>query len=113
MAVHDRHDLRARAIDLAVDIALDEALALVAGGRLAVRPPLDEVRGSDERRGARARHDEVLAPLVTARADVAIGVEHAVLGENAACGDEVVDQLLARGELLHLWRISLICGVTK
>src|ERR1051326_3995210 len=58
MAVHKRHYLRARAIDLAVDIALDEALALVAGGRLAVRPPLDEVRGSDERRGARARHDE-------------------------------------------------------
>ena len=36
MAVHHGHDFGPRAVDLAVDVALDEALALVAAQRLAV-----------------------------------------------------------------------------
>ena len=112
MAVHDRHDLRARAVDLAVDVALDEALALVAE-RLAVGVELHQVGGGDERRRARARHDEALGPLVAPRADVPVGVEHLVLGEDAACGDQIVDELPACGELFHRRRISLICGATQ
>ena len=84
MAVHDRHHLGPRAVDLAVDVALDEALALVAGERLAVGVELHQVGGGDQRRRARARHDEVVRALVAARADVAVGVEHAVLREDAA-----------------------------
>src|SRR3954463_11170559 len=41
MAVHHRHHLRPRAEDLAVDVALDKALALVAARRFAVGVPFD------------------------------------------------------------------------
>ena len=111
--MHHRHDFRTRAVDLAVDVALDEAFPLVAGGGLAVRAELHQVRGSDERRRARARHEEMPGPLVAARAHMSIGVEHAVPGEDAAAGDQVVDQLLACGGLLHFSRISLMCGAAK
>src|SRR6185295_13572950 len=110
MAMHHGHDLRPGAIDLAVDVALDEALALVSGRRLAVRAPFDQVGRGDERRRPRARHEEVLGALVAPRADVAVSVEHAMVGEDAASRDEIVDELLAGSGLLHLVRISLKCG---
>ena len=109
MAVHHHHHLGPGAIDLAVDVALDEALAFISN-RLTVRPELHHVRRDHQRRRARARHQEVFRPLVAARADVAIGVEHAVAGEDAASRNQVVDELLARGGLLHFCRISLMCG---
>src|SRR3954463_1459943 len=109
MAVHHRHHLRPRAEDLAVDVALDKALALVAARRFAVGVPFDKVRRGDERGGAGARHDEMVRPLIAPRAHVAVGVEHAVLGEDAARGDEVVDERLAGSDFLHWVRISLRC----
>src|SRR3954465_6436282 len=113
MAVHHGHHLGPRAIDLAMDIALDEALALVAAGGLAVGVPFDQVGCGDERRGARARHDEMLRPPVAPRADMTVCIEYAVLGEDPAASDQVVDQRLARGDLLHWVRISLTCGEKK
>ena len=105
--MHDGHHFRARAIDLAVDIALDEALALVTRCRLAVRAPFDEIRRRDERRRARARHDEMLRLLVAARTHVPVRIEHLVLGEDAARGDQVLDERLARRELRHQPRRAL------
>jgi len=102
MAVHHRHHLGPRAVNFAVDVALDEALALVAGERLAVGVELHQVARRHQRRCERARHEEAVGPLVAARADVAVGVEHLVGGEDAAGGDEVLDQAAAGGELLHL-----------
>src|SRR5918992_1275503 len=111
MAVHNGHHLGAGAVDLAVNVALDEALALVAGHRLAVGVELHQVRSGDERGGERARHDEALGFAVAARADVAVSVEHFVHGEDAARGDEVVDELAAGGEFgFHLCRKVLRTG---
>src|SRR5688572_11382464 len=111
MAVHNRHHLGAGAVDLAVDVALDEAFSLVAGQRLAVGVELHQVRRGDERGGERARHDEALGLAIAARADVAVGVEHFVHGEDAARGDEIVDELAAGGELgFHLCRNVLRTG---
>ena len=105
--MHHGHHFGPRAIDLAVDIALDEALALVTRYGLAVRAPFDEIGGGDERRRARARHDEVLRPLVAARAHVPVRIEHLVLREDAARGDQVLDERLARRELRHQPRRAL------
>src|SRR5687768_410441 len=99
MAVHHRHYLRTRAVDLAVDVALDEALALVGRERLAVGVELHEIGGGDERRSERAGHDEAPRLAIAARADVAVGVEHAVLRKDAARRNQVLDQLTAGGEL--------------
>ena len=79
MAVHHGHDVGPGAIDLAVDVALDESLALVAD-RFAVRAELHDVGRRHQRRRARARHEEMPGPLVAARAHMSIGVEHAVPG---------------------------------
>src|SRR5512145_175632 len=115
MAVHDRHHVGPRAVELAVDIEHEEALALVAGQRFAVCVELHEIRRGDERRRERARHDEALGVLIAARAHVPIGVEHFVLREDTARGDEVFNERVARGEfrLLHWWRSSLRTGDTR
>src|SRR6185436_15164456 len=102
MAVHHRHHFRPRAVDLAVDVALEKALALVARQWLAVGVELHQVGGGDQRGRERARHDEMVGALVAARADVTVGIEHFVLREDAARGDQVVDQGAAGGDFLHL-----------
>src|SRR5688572_30775152 len=114
MAVHDRHYIGPRAVDLAVDVALEEPFALLTRERLAVRVEPHEIRRRDERRCERARHDEAFRVLVAARAHVPIGVEHFVLREDAARGDEVFDETAARGKFrfLHWWRSSLRIGDT-
>ena len=97
VAVHDCHDLGPRAVDLAVDVALDEALALVPRQRLAVGAAFHDIRGGDERRRERARDEEMLRPVVAAGADVPVGVEHLVHGEDPARGDEIADKRAAGG----------------
>ena len=99
--MHDRHHAGPRAVDLAMNIAFDEALALVARQRLAVRVELHHVRRRDQRRGARARHEEALRAAVAAGTDMAVGVEHFVRGEDTARGDEILNQRAARRQLGH------------
>src|SRR5207248_940623 len=59
------------------------------------------VRRSDQRRGARARHEEALRAAVAAGTDMAVGVEHFVRGEDTARGDEILNQRAARPQLGH------------
>src|SRR5688572_11425240 len=116
MAVHHGHHLGPVAVDLAMDVALDEALARIAGRRLAVRAELHQVGGRDQRRRARARHDEAVGAPVAARADVPVGIQHLVQREDAAAGDQVLDEAAAGGDFggfLHLNRISLRRGDAK
>src|SRR5438552_9780743 len=101
MAMHDRHHVRPRAVDLAMNIALDEPLPALARQRLALRVELHHVRRRDQRRGARARHEEALRAAVAAGADMAVGVEHLVRGEDTARGDEILNQRTARRQLGH------------
>src|SRR3989454_10436970 len=96
MAMHDRHHVRPSAVDLAMNIAFDEYLAALARQRLAVRVELHHVRRRDQRRGARARHEEAVRAAVAAGTDMAVGVEHLVRGEDAARGGEILDQRAAR-----------------
>src|SRR5712664_2656301 len=106
MAVHHGHHLRPRAVDLAVNVALDESLALVARQRLAVGVELHQVGSGHQCRRARARHEEMLRPAVAARADMAVGIEHLVRGENAARCDQVLDEGATRGRLFQVWRLA-------
>src|SRR5437588_160803 len=89
------------AIDLAMNVAFDESLAVLAGKRLAVRVELHHVRRRDQRRCARARHDEAPGAALAAGADMAVGVEHFVRREDTARGDEILNQPAACGEPGH------------
>src|SRR5216684_1069380 len=74
VAVHDRHHFGPRAIDLAMNVAFDESLPALSWKRFAVRVELHHVHRRDQRRRARARHDEALGAAVAAGADMAVGI---------------------------------------
>ena len=84
--------VRPRLVDLAVDEALEEhaAAALVDG--IAIEIELHDVGGGDVRRRHRARHQVAVRIGRVADADMAKGVEHALIGQNAVRRDEIVDQ---------------------
>lgn len=97
MAVDDAGDARVAAVDLAVDEALD-----VAAGRAVAA--LDRLRGGDvvfddvggagdEGGGEVAREVEGRGVRGVARGDVAVGVEHGMVGEDVVGGDECAEEV--------------------
>ena len=91
--MHHGHHLRAGAVDLAVDVALADRVALARRvERLAVEAVLQQVAGLHRLRGDIAREDEALRVARRAHADVPVGVDHAVLGEDAVRRDEVFEK---------------------
>ena len=81
-----------RAKRLAVDVALQEHAAALLIDRIGVEVELHDVRGRNQRRRARPRQQIALRIFRMPHRHMAPGVEHAVLGQDAARGDEVVDQ---------------------
>jgi hypothetical protein len=96
MVVHHRHDIGPRAIDLAVDEALADRgharFYSLAVERLAVEVVLEDVFHLHGLGRDGAGEEETLRILRRAQADVAVGVDHAVLGEDAVGGDQVFEQ---------------------
>ena len=92
MVVTDRHHIRPRLVDFAVDDALEEQPVLARTQGPVVEIELDDVVGGNL--GRRHAAGEPIAIGITriARADVAVGVEDAAVGENAIGRDEIVDQ---------------------
>ena len=84
MAVRHRHHIRAGAKNLAVQIALDEAVAAARIDGVAVEVEFHDVVGRDHLRRQRARHQEALGMAGMAHGDVAGGVEHALVRQDAA-----------------------------
>ena len=95
MIVAHRHHVRPRLVDLAVNDALEEQPVLARAHRPVVEIERDDVVGGDL--GGRHAAGEPVALRVAriARADVAIGVEHAVVAQDPVGGDQIVDQLAA------------------
>ena len=92
MAVHHGVDVGPRAKRLAVDVALQEHAPALLIDRVGVEVELHDVLGRHQRRRAGARQQIALRVFRMPHGHMAPGVEHAVLGEDAACGDEVLDQ---------------------
>ena len=90
MRMDDGVHIRPRAVDLAVDEALEEMRdARRRADRLAVEIVLDDVGGGDEGRGEVAPEQIAAGIRGVAKADMAIGVEHALVDQNAVRRDEV------------------------
>ena len=82
----------ARPVDLPVDEALQiETASLPVHGH-AVEIVLEDVVGGDQLRSQRTCHEVAIGIPVVPDADVAPRVNHAVIGQDAIGGDEVVDE---------------------
>ena len=82
MAVHDRVDVRPHLVDLAMDEALAIGRAAVGIDRIAVEIEGDDVRHRHVARRHRLHLQIAVGIARVAHADMAEGVEHAVLGED-------------------------------
>jgi len=91
VVVHYRHDVGPGLVDFAVDIALAHRLAAGVVQRPAVEVVFEDVLGLHPLRRDGVRQVIAVRILRRAQADVAIGVDHAVLGEDAVRGDQVVE----------------------
>ncbi len=91
MRVHHRHHIGARFEDRGVNKALEiEGGALIAH-RLAVEVELDDVLGTDQLRGHRTGDQKMVRVVRMSDADMAVGVDHLLLGEDAVGDHEVLD----------------------
>ena len=87
--MRDAHDVGPRPVDLAVQIALDERRPPARVARIALEREFHDVAGGDERRRERPRHQKPLRVARVAHGDVPGGVEHALVGKNAACDSQL------------------------
>ena len=92
MAVHHGVDVGPRLVGAAVDEALQEHAAVALIDRVGVKVELHDVLDRDQRRRPRARHQIALRIARVPHRHVAPGVEHAVLRQDPARGDQVFDQ---------------------
>jgi hypothetical protein len=90
MAVRDRHRVRPCLENLAVQVALEKGIAPAQIARHAVEIEFHDVVGSDQGRRERARHQEAPGMVRMPHGDVAGGVEHALIGKDAACRGEIL-----------------------
>ena len=88
----DRHHVRPRLVDLAVDHALGILRRGIARPAGEVEVELDRSSGSTSSGARRARQDVAVGIVGMAHADVPEGVEHALVGDDA-----VGDRELAEG----------------
>src|SRR5208283_2136071 len=89
----DRHDVLARLIDAAVDDALGVEMHLGRLHRARIERVLQNVVWLDQQRRARARQQIASGIGRMAHADVAEGVEHAFVGEDAIGERKLLDDI--------------------
>jgi len=80
MIMHHRHHVRTRLVDFTVNHALEEQPVLAGAYRIAVEIEFDDILGGDQHRRHAARQPIPVRVGRVAGADVAIGVEHAMVG---------------------------------
>ena len=95
--MNHRCDVGPRLEDCCVDEAFQIGLALVTN-RFAHLIELDQIVMLDQLWRQRARHKEMLRIIGMAHADMAIGVDHVFVGEDAIGNDEVAEDIV---ELAH------------
>ena len=95
MAMHNGHHIRPGTIDLAVDEALQKRLAGVAADGVRLQVELHHIADFGNRRRARAGHHKMIRIAITARTQMAIGIQHLVPGQDMQAVDQVFQQGLA------------------
>ena len=94
MVMTDRHDVGTRLIDAAVNDALGVKMHLRRFHRIGIERELQNIVGLDQQRRARARQQITPRIARMTRADMAEGVKHALVGENAVGERQLRDSVL-------------------
>jgi hypothetical protein len=90
MRVNDRHDIRARLVDLAMNVTLAVDAPALGIDRLAVgHPELQQVIKRHQGRRHGARHEEDVRVLCRAHRDVTEAVENGLVHQDPVRGDEI------------------------
>ena len=92
MGMDDGHHVRPRRKDRRMNKALEIKAAAVVANRPAVEVELDDVLGADQLRCQRAGDQEMAGVVRMAHADMAVGVDHLLPGEDPVGDDEVLHQ---------------------
>ena len=95
--MHDGHHVRAGLVDLAMDETLKEAAAALRVHGLGVEIEFHDVIGFDQSGRLRARHQEAVRGTGMAHGEVAEGVEHALIGQNAAGASQFIQNVAGHG----------------
>src|SRR4051794_30286158 len=104
MGMHHGIDVRPGSQDASMNEALQVERTFLVFHRLPAHVELDDVLLLDQLRRQRARDEEGLRILGIADADMAIGVDHVLLGEDTVGDDEVFDDGI---EIGHFVLVSL------
>ena len=102
MVVHDRHDIRPRFVERAVDEPLEVRRAAARIDRRAIERELHDVIRLDAIGCTRAREKIALRIVRIAHADVSEGIDHALAREDAVCRDKFFDQVIQPGHSVIL-----------
>ena len=97
--MYDRLDVGMGLIDFAVDEALHIERSSPRLDRVAVEIELQDVVGRDQARSHAARQQKAPRVGLVPHADMAEAIDHALVGENAVGGDEIVDEIGMRRHL--------------
>ena len=98
MGVNHRYHVRPRLEDRRMNETLEIGLPLVAD-RLALLIELDQIVPLDQFRRTRARQEEALRIVGVAHTDMAVGVDHVFMGEDAVGDNEIAQEIV---ELAHV-----------
>ena len=114
VVVHDRHHVRPRLVERAVDEALEIGRAAARIDRVAFEREFHDVGGLDAVGRARAREQIALRIVGMARADMAEGIDDRLAGEDAVGGDELFDDPVELGHqalsfLIDCFAVILCC----
>ena len=110
--MHDRIDLGAGLVNLAVDHALTIEAEFGRPDRLGIQIEFDDVGHLRQFRRAVARDEKALRIIGVAHADVPERVEHVLVGENARSDDQFVQSLCNIIRHLDLRFCSVLaCGM--
>ncbi len=102
MRMNHRRHVGPRLEDRGMNETLEVGLALVLD-RLALLVEFDQIVTLDQLRRPRARHEETLRIVGMPHADMAVGVDHILVGQNAIGDHKVAQQII---KLAHRVSIS-------
>src|SRR5215469_5824535 len=106
MIVDHRFHIRPRLVDAAMDRPLDIDFAAALVDRLAVEIEFEEIVACHQLRAARAREEEAVGLGRMAHADMAIGIDHVLMGEDAVRHHQIVQDFV---EIAHFGVPPLRC----
>src|SRR5580700_95478 len=101
MGMNDRHDIRPRREDRRMNETLKIETAVILAYGLTIEVKLEDVFGTDQLRGQRAGNQEAVGVVRVTDADMTVGVDDLLPGEDAIGDHEILDQGVEIAHRVH------------